>query len=142
LFLAVPFLLFLPLLLFWAAGLRFRAVQTRDSGVYVCRARLSGPKRRNIQVLTFSTLLIFPERSIIYCRLPRLTSLLTKILVFTLQIGDNFFLNFNSIVSRMQLSVGVFNRIFKLLRSPGMDSKESLPPAYVACAGILNNLWG
>ncbi len=27
--------------------------------------------------------------------------------------------------------------IFKLLRSPGIDSKESIPEAYVACAGIL-----
>jgi hypothetical protein len=28
-------------------------------------------------------------------------------------------------------------RIFKLLRSPGIDSKESIPPDYVACVGIL-----
>jgi hypothetical protein len=27
-------------------------------------------------------------------------------------------------------------RIFKLLISPGIDSKESIPPALVACAGI------
>jgi hypothetical protein len=33
-------------------------------------------------------------------------------------------------------------RIFKRLRSPGIDSKESIPPAYEACFGLLNNLWG
>jgi hypothetical protein len=27
--------------------------------------------------------------------------------------------------------------IFKLLRSPGIDSMESIPPAYVACVRIL-----
>jgi hypothetical protein len=32
--------------------------------------------------------------------------------------------------------------IFKLLRSPGIDSKETIPPAYVACAGILEQSIG
>ncbi len=31
--------------------------------------------------------------------------------------------------------------IFKLLRSPGIDFKESIPPAYVAWAGIFKLLW-
>ncbi len=30
-------------------------------------------------------------------------------------------------------------RIFKLLSSPSIDSKESIPPAYVAMAGRYNN---
>jgi hypothetical protein len=29
------------------------------------------------------------------------------------------------------------DRIFKLLRSPGINLKESIPPVYVACGGIL-----
>jgi hypothetical protein len=34
------------------------------------------------------------------------------------------------------------NGIFKLLRSPGIDSKEeSIPPAYVARARICKRLW-
>jgi hypothetical protein len=33
-------------------------------------------------------------------------------------------------------------RIFKLLRSPRIDSKEPIPPVCVARAGIFNNLWG
>jgi hypothetical protein len=32
--------------------------------------------------------------------------------------------------------------IFKLLRSPGIDSKKSIQPAYVACAGILEQSMG
>ncbi len=32
--------------------------------------------------------------------------------------------------------------IFKLLNSPGIDSKKSIPPAYVACAGILEQSLG
>ncbi len=32
--------------------------------------------------------------------------------------------------------------IFKHLRSPGIDFKESIPPAYVACAGILQQYVG
>jgi hypothetical protein len=30
--------------------------------------------------------------------------------------------------------------IFKLLRSPGIDYKETIPPAYVACARIFKRL--
>ncbi len=33
-------------------------------------------------------------------------------------------------------------RICKHLRSPGIDSKESIPPAYVACAGIFKQSMG
>ncbi len=32
--------------------------------------------------------------------------------------------------------------IIKLLRSPGIDSKEQIPPAYVACAGIFEQFIG
>ncbi len=32
-------------------------------------------------------------------------------------------------------------RIFKLFRSPRIDSKESIPSAYVAWAGIFKPLW-
>ncbi len=32
-------------------------------------------------------------------------------------------------------------RIFKLLRSPRIDSKEPIPPAYVAELQFLNMLW-
>jgi hypothetical protein len=32
--------------------------------------------------------------------------------------------------------------IFKLLRSPGIDSKEAIPPAYVACVGIFKRSMG
>jgi hypothetical protein len=31
--------------------------------------------------------------------------------------------------------------IFQLLRSPGIDSKKSIPPAYVALAGIFKPVW-
>ncbi len=31
-----------------------------------------------------------------------------------------------------------WDSIFKLLRSPGIDSKESIPPAYVTCVGNLS----
>ncbi len=34
------------------------------------------------------------------------------------------------------------DRIFKLLRSPGIDSKKPIPPDYVACAGILEQSLG
>jgi hypothetical protein len=34
----------------------------------------------------------------------------------------------------------VLSQNFKLLRSTGIDYKESIPPNYVACAGIY--LWG
>jgi hypothetical protein len=37
---------------------------------------------------------------------------------------------------------GIWARICKRLRSPGIDSKESIPPAYVACAGILERSMG
>jgi hypothetical protein len=30
---------------------------------------------------------------------------------------------------------------FKLLRSPGIDSKESIPPAYVACRACTTTLF-
>jgi hypothetical protein len=33
-------------------------------------------------------------------------------------------------------------RIFKFLGSTGIDSKESIPPAYVACAGIFKQSMG
>ncbi len=33
-------------------------------------------------------------------------------------------------------------RIFKRLWSPGIDSKEWIPPAYVACAGIVKQSMG
>jgi hypothetical protein len=41
----------------------------------------------------------------------------------------------------------ILRRYFKHLRSPGIDSKgigkqESIPPAYVACAGILEQSMG
>jgi hypothetical protein len=32
--------------------------------------------------------------------------------------------------------------VFKLLRNPGIDSRESIPPVYVACAGILEQSMG
>ncbi len=32
--------------------------------------------------------------------------------------------------------------IFKLVRNPGIDSKESIPPAHVACAGIFKQSMG
>jgi hypothetical protein len=32
--------------------------------------------------------------------------------------------------------------IFKLIRSLGLDSKEPIPPAYVACAGIFKQSMG
>jgi hypothetical protein len=38
----------------------------------------------------------------------------------------------------MQHSAG----IFKLLRSPEIDSKESIPPTYVACAEIVKQSMG
>ncbi len=32
--------------------------------------------------------------------------------------------------------------IFNLFRSPGIDSKESIPSAYAAWAGIFKRVWG
>jgi len=46
--------------------------------------------------------------------------------IFAIQLGHS------------QTSVtGYSDGIFKLLRSSGINSKESIPPAYVACARIL-----
>ncbi len=53
-----------------------------------------------------------------------------------------------SIVNVMHLLCSMFELgencagIFKPIRNPGINSKKSIPPAYVANAGIINNLMG
>jgi hypothetical protein len=42
-----------------------------------------------------------------------------------------------SVVDKINLTKSMRDDIFKLLKNPEIDSKESIPSAYVACAEIL-----
>jgi hypothetical protein len=48
----------------------------------------------------------------------------------------------NQMWARLTLSLTIRARICKLLRSPGIDSKEAIPQSYVACAEILEESIG
>jgi hypothetical protein len=56
------------------------------------------------------------------------------VLYLKTNISDNFF--------AANSEPGARAGIFKLLRNPGISSKESIPPAYVACAGIFKQSMG